>query len=358
MQIKTFKAASMKDVLSQIKDDLGSDAVIISKREVMDETFGKKTRPMIEVTAAIDYDAKKFDYHLKGMLSSNTSSQPRVIPDIATTHDQNPLSDEIFELKEMMKELIAHTGLKLHEKNPLRSELIKKGIRAHLIDLILSKLGDGAQIKSIKDLLKKVIRTKEAVDEKVWVFLGTTGVGKTTTMAKIAARSVLSEGKSAGMITLDTYRIGAIDQGRIYAKILNIPFISVKTVSEFSNALAQLDSMDVILVDTIGRSPFCGDYIPQLSQYFDAVAACKFLLMPVATRDSEMDKVTKTFSRLGINRMIFTKEDEAIHTGSIISHNLQYRIPVSHITNGQRVPEDIKGASSSKIVERCLGDIS
>ena len=206
--------------------------------------------------------------------------------------------------------------------------------------------------------MKKIVRTEGAAQVKIWAFLGTTGVGKTTTMAKIAANSVLNEGKKVGLITLDTYRIGAIDQGRIYAKILNVPFISVTTVEEFRKALAQLASMDLILVDTVGRSPLCSNYIPQLSHYFDGTSACKFLLMPVATRDSEMDTITKAFSKIGIDRMIFTKEDEALHTGSIITHNLLYRLPISYITNGQRVPEDIEGASSSRIIERCLGDIS
>lgn len=348
----------MKDVLSQIKDDLGKDAVIISKREVLDNAFGMTARPMIEVTAAIDYDAESFDYHIKNLSSQGVSHRTYSSTGIETPKAASPISNEILELKEMMKELIDHTGYKLHEKNPLRKAIIKKGVRAHLVDLILSKLGDKAHMESIRGLLEKIVRTSGAPEERIWTFLGTTGVGKTTTMAKIAAGSVLNEGKRVGLITLDTYRIGAIDQGRIYAKILNAPFISVTTVSEFRTALARLDSMDVILVDTVGRSPFCNDYITHLSQYFDGISSCKFLLMPVATRDSEMDITTKTFSKIGINRMIFTKQDEAILSGSIISHNLMHRIPITHITTGQRVPEDIETASSSKIIERCLGDIS
>ena len=348
----------MKDVLSQIKHDLGSDAVIISKRELRDDTFGMTARPMIEVTAAIDYDAETFDYHIKNPASTPQPLQTQLHPGLAAYSAPAEISDEIVELKAMMKELIEHTGYNLHEKNPLRTSLIKKGIRPHLVDLVLSKLGHEPQVETIKDLLKKLIKTTETPREKVWVLLGTTGVGKTTTMAKIAANAVLNEGSRVGLITLDTYRIGAIDQGRIYAKILNIPFISVTTVPEFKTALSQLDSMDVILVDTVGRSPLCSDYIPQLSQYFDGIFPCKFLLMPVATRDSEMDTTTKTFSKIGIDRMIFTKEDEALHTGSMITHNLLYRIPISYITNGQRVPEDIHRASSASIIERCLGDIS
>ncbi len=345
----------MKDILSRIKSELGSDAVILSKREIADTNFGLAAKTMIEVTAAVDYDAGA---HEK-MAKTEDISALRKFP-INSSSQPDALSNEIIELKEMMKELIAHTGVSLHNGNPVRKKLVSQGIRPNLADLLLSKIGQGANEHSVKDLLGKIIQTDRPVGNKVWAFVGTTGVGKTTTIAKIAARCVLNENKKAGLITLDTYRIGAIDQGRIYAKILNIPFLSVTTASEFRTALAKLESMsmDLILVDTVGRSPLCRDYIPQLKQYFGGINPCTFLLMPVATRDTEMDTITKSFSELNIDRMIFTKVDEAIHSGSIITHNLLYRIPISFLTTGQRVPEDIEEASASTITERCLGDIS
>jgi len=251
-----------------------------------------------------------------------------------------------------------HTGMKLHQGNPLRKKLVKKGIRENLVDIILSKLGSSANEASTRELLTKIIKTSPPQDSSIWAFVGTTGVGKTTTIAKIAARSVLNENKKVGLITLDTYRIGAVDQGKIYAKILNIPFISVTTVQEFRTALDRFASLDLILVDTVGRSPFCKEYIPKMKEYFHGIKVCTFLLMPVATRDTEMDTTTKAFSDLGISRMIFTKVDEAITQGSVISHNLISRIPVSYLTTGQRVPEDIEEATAGRIIETCLGDIA
>lgn len=343
----------MKEILARIKTELGSDAVILSKREIADTNFGLAAKPMIEVTAAVDYNLGTYDSQAK------VDSMPydRKSP-VTNSTPADDLSSEIIEIKEMMKELIAHTGLNLHKDNPLRKKLVSQGIRPNLVDILLSKLGQGAKEQSFKELLSKVVRTNAPTQNKIWAFVGTTGVGKTTTIAKIAARCVLNENKKAGLITLDTYRIGAVDQGRIYAKILNIPFLSATTVSEFKAALSKLESMDLILVDTVGRSPRCKDYIPQLKQHFDGVNPCTFLLMPVATRDTEMDTITKSFSELGINRMIFTKVDEAINTGSVITHNLLYRIPISYLTTGQRVPEDIEEASPSTIIERCLGDMS
>ncbi|HPW68048.1 MAG: flagellar biosynthesis protein FlhF [Desulfomonilia bacterium] len=354
MQIKTYTASSMKDILSQIKSELGKDAVILSKREIADKTFGLTARPLIEVTAAVDFDAGISGYHLKTSGASSGMPEPalQAFSGSSTEH----LAEGITELKDMIKELIAHSGMKLHEKNPLRKKLLSRGIRPNLVDVLLTKLGAGAKESAVRSLLGKLVRTEEPAASRVWVFMGTTGVGKTTTIAKIAAGGALNHRRKVGLITLDTYRIGAVDQGRIYAKILNIPFMSVSSVSEFRAALGKMGSLDLVLVDTVGRSALCRDYIPHLREYLDGIDPCTFLLMPVATRDSEMDTVTRTFSGLDIHRMIFTKADEAMHSGSVITHNLIHRIPVSYITTGQRVPEDIEKASSSMIVHRCLGD--
>lgn len=352
MQIKTYTAGSMRDILSRIKSELGSDAVILSKREITDPTFGMAARPMIEVTAAVDYDA-----HAGRPLHTGTGAPFRTPGQSSSGLSEQHLSSEITELKEMMKELIAHSGMKLHQDNPVRKKLLARGIRPNLVDVILSRLGAGSKETAVRDLLHRIVRTDAPpAAKRVWMFLGTTGVGKTTTIAKIAAGGVLSQNRRVGLITLDTYRIGAVDQGRTYAKILNVPFASVTTVSEFRSALSRMGSLDLVLVDTVGRSALRRDYVPQIREYLAGIDPCTFLLMPVATRDSEMDAVTRTFSELGIDRMIFTKADEAVHAGSVITHNLVHRVPLSFLTTGQRVPEDIEEATPSMIVQRCLGD--
>ncbi len=353
MQIKTYMAASMKDALSQIKTELGSNAVIISTREIRESGYGLMSKPLIEVVAAVDYDG---DTLIKKVAGNRSYEGKSISFNQASSLLQAPnhVSEEIVELKKMLKQLMTRSNVAPF--SPMREKLINKGVRENLADLIINKLGSDASETAIRELLTKLLRVEGPTGERVWIFLGTTGVGKTTTIAKIAARAVLSEAKSVALITLDSYRIGAIDQSRIYAKILNIPFFSVTTPSELNIALNQLQSKDLILIDTVGRSPFCNEYAQQLIGFFDGVKACKFLLMPVATRDQEMDTITKTFSPLKADRMIFTKFDEAHMAGSIISHNLIHRMPISHITTGQRVPEDIEPASTDKIIARTLGD--
>jgi flagellar biosynthesis protein FlhF len=350
MQIKTYTAASMKDILSQIKSELGSDAVILSKREITNAGFGLTAKPLIEVTAAVDYGAAREARPARAAAVQAYKSAETVSTPV------DALTGDIIEIKEMMRALIAQSGL--NDGNPLKTKLAAKGLRQNLVDIILTKLGGNANWEEVKGLLARIVKTELPGKSRVWTFVGSTGVGKTTTIAKIAAQSVLNEHKKVALVTLDTYRIGAVDQGRIYAKILNIPFVSVTTPAEFKTALVKLDSMDLVLVDTVGRSPLLKEYIPQLREYFDGTRACTFLLMPVATRDAEMDITTKAFAGLNIDRMIFTKADEAGSLGSVITHNLIHRIPVSYLTTGQRVPEDIEVATTEHIIERCLGDIA
>jgi flagellar biosynthesis protein FlhF len=351
-------AASMKDALSQIKSELGSNAVIISTREINESGYGLMSKPLIEVVAAIDYDGdgiiKNKQANKALSKTSYNTSYNTLNPASETLQVPNQIGDEIVELKKMLKQLMSQSNIA--PMSHLREKLITKGIRENLADLIIKKLGDDTNEDAVKELLSKLIRVEGPTDERVWIFLGTTGVGKTTTIAKIAARSVLSESRRVALITLDSYRIGAIDQSRIYAKILNIPFFSVTTPSELKSALNQLGSTELILVDTVGRSPFCTEYARQLIGYFDGIKACRFLLMPVATRDQEMDTITKTFSPLNVDRMIFTKFDEAHVAGSVVTHNLMHRTPISHMTTGQRVPEDIEPATPDKIIARTLGD--
>ena len=343
----------MKDALAQIKSELGSNAVIVSTREIRESGYGLMSKPLIEVVAAVDYDEGACTRRMQGYKTRavKPDDRHRAAPVLS---EPGRIGDEIVELKKMLKQLMAQG--RMTPASPVREKLLASGIRESLVDLVLSKLGDDATEEGVKNLVSKLVRVEGPTGDRIRVFLGTTGVGKTTTIAKMAARAVLSEGKRVALITLDSYRIGAIDQSRIYAKILNIPFFSVTTPLELTTALNQLDSTDLVLVDTVGRSPFCTDYVRQLLGFFDGIAACRFLLMPVATRDREMDTVTKAFSPLKVDRMIFTKADEAHTFGSIITHNMIQRTPVSYITTGQRVPEDMETASTEKITTRTFGD--
>lgn len=360
MQIKTYKAASMKEVLAQIKTEMGPHAVIVSTRQVKDNSYGLMTKPVVEVTAAVDYDEMRVasGKPVKAISPAPMPDEVETRPEISAAKlDISAMGSEITALKGMMQTLLKATGVEVARENPLRKALLEQGLKASLVDLILSKLGEKASLQSVKGLLSKVVHADPHMPKQIQIVVGTTGVGKTTTIAKLAARAVLNEELKVGLITLDTYRIGAVEQGRIYAKILGVPFLSVTSPEEFKRAVIQLRDKDLVLVDTVGRSAASDEHVVQLKEYCAGVPMAKILAMPVATRDSEMEKVMHTFAPLSIDRMIFTKADEAVTAGTVLSHNLLYRTPIAYITNGQRVPEDIAPASPEMIISMCLGDI-
>ena len=358
MQIKTYKAASMKEVLAQIKTEMGPHAVIVSTRQIKDTSYGLMTKPIVEVTAAVDFDEMRLASAKQAMDTTPQPPQAETPPEInPEKFDFTAMGSEITELKGMMRALLKVNGVEPARENPLRKALVEQGLRASLVDLILSKLGDQASPQSVKGLLTKVVHADSHMPKQIQIVVGTTGVGKTTTIAKLAARAVLNEGLKVGLITLDTYRIGAVEQGRIYAKILDVPFVSVTSPEEFKRAVIQFRDKDLVLVDTVGRSTAGEEHIVQIKEYCEGIPMAKILAMPVATRDAEMEKITRTFAPLGIDRMIFTKADEAVTAGTVLSHNLLYRTPIAYITNGQRVPEDIEPATPEMIIAMCLGEV-
>jgi len=350
----------MKEVLAQIKSEMGPHAIIVSTRQVKDNSYGLMTKPVVEVTAAVDYDMMRLASGKPSKVASPTPmpDEAEVQPEInAVKFDITAMGSEITELKGMLQTLLKVNGVEEARENPLRNTLLAQGLKPSLVNLILSKLGDKATPQSVKGLLSKVVHADSHMPKQIQIVVGTTGVGKTTTIAKLAARAVLNEGLKVGLITLDTYRIGAVEQGRIYAKILGVPFVSVTSPEEFKHAVIQFRDKDLVMVDTVGRSTASDEHVGQLKEYCASLPMAKILAMPVATRDSEMEKIMRTFAPLGIDRMIFTKADEAVTAGTVLSHNLLYRTPIAYITNGQRVPEDIEPASPEMIIAMCLGEV-
>ena len=196
MQIKTYTAVSMKDALTQIKSELGSNAVIVSTREIRESGYGLMSKPLIEVVAAVDYDEDVFMKRMQGRKTQTAKpdDRPQTAPILSAP---GHIGDEIVELKKMVKQLMAQG--KVNPAGPLREKLLARGIRANLADLVISKLGEEATEEGVKSLLFKLIRVEGPTSDRIRIFLGTTGVGKTTTIAKMAARSVLrSEERRVG----------------------------------------------------------------------------------------------------------------------------------------------------------------
>lgn len=191
---------------------------------------------------------------------------------------------------------------------------------------------------------------------KVVALIGPTGVGKTTTLAKLAANLRLREGVKVGLITVDTYRIAAVEQLKTYAELIDLPMKVVTSPQEMQTALDGLRHVDLVLIDTAGRSPRDDLKIQELKDCLDAARADEVhLVLSAAAGMSSLETVASHFKPVGVNSLILTKLDEATAAGQLLSVARHLRTPVSYLTTGQNVPDDIEPAHATRMARLILG---
>lgn len=228
-------------------------------------------------------------------------------------------------------------------------------------DLISSpeKVKDFYLNETIKFIFKylKVTDPLKTIDkrQKIICLVGPTGVGKTTTLAKLAARLKIQEGKNIELISMDTFRVAAADQLRVYAKILECNFSEVSDKNELLQAISKKSSADFILIDTAGRSVRTPEQIETLKRIAELPLPIEFhLVLSSSMKQRDIDENIRNFRFLSPASLIFTKLDESWAFGEILNSTVQNKIPLSYFTTGQRVPEDIEIASKERVVERIL----
>jgi flagellar biosynthesis protein FlhF len=343
MQINKFKAKSISEATAKVKNELGPDAIILSTKRLDGERSGNR----FEIAA----------------LPAETKHTP----------DQyNELKSDLMSIKDMICLLKSPGGIaeRLIMNPPVLSiyaRMIRNGVSDHCARAFLDSAGvfdsdipgekqQHVQLKIAKQILKfvKVDNSihSEGNGQKILALVGTTGVGKTTTIAKLAAQFMLRDKKKVGLISVDNYRIGAMEQLKAYADILGVPCFPAFNRKDLLFVLKQLENKDVILIDTAGQSQYDSSRISELQRMItDDLEIQSHLLLSVATSEDEMERTAVNFGTLKFQNYIFTKIDEAQTRGSIINQLMKLNLPVSYFTTGQNVPEDIETASKEKIVQ-------
>ncbi|MCA9263578.1 MAG: flagellar biosynthesis protein FlhF [Planctomycetales bacterium] len=190
---------------------------------------------------------------------------------------------------------------------------------------------------------------------KIVALVGPTGVGKTTTIAKLAANFRLKEKRRVGLITVDTYRIAAVDQLRTYADIIDLPMEVVSTPREMREAVSRLSHLDLILVDTAGRSPRDEVQLQELkSMLSEAEADEVHLVLSVVAGSTSLAKLARRFEDVGTTAILLTKLDEATGLGGLVPFLRDCELPISYVTDGQDVPQDIRVAESTDLAAQIL----
>jgi flagellar biosynthesis protein FlhF len=193
---------------------------------------------------------------------------------------------------------------------------------------------------------------------KIWAFIGPTGVGKTTTLVKLAAHFSLRVTKKITLITIDTYRIGGIEQLKTYAEILRLPFEVAHDREELRKIIEKNIGQDFLFIDTVGRNPNHVNQIEELKDFLTVHPRIEnHLLLSSTTKEKDLRQIIQSFSLLPIRSYIFTKIDETEEYGPLLNQLFLFKQPLSYLTNGQRVPEDIELATKVKVANLVMNQI-
>ncbi|MBD5157234.1 MAG: flagellar biosynthesis protein FlhF [Butyrivibrio sp.] len=408
MIVKKYTGSSETEAVMKAKEDLGSNAVVLNVRSMKQRGFAKLfKKDFIEITAALE--ERDFEQNVNSkkptfsqardeavqkqnskidLRADDTSAVPPVSVHKAETieHKLDSLHDMLR--NQMVKEEEAprdtretvpeNTGrentanfksLKLIYNKLIENEVDEKYANA-IINDIESSLKKESNLDSILASVYQKIILKlgepEGIENngrrKVVFFVGPTGVGKTTTIAKLASDVKIRQNCKVAMITADTYRIAAVEQLNTYANILDVPVSVIYSPSEITEALEDLSDYEMIFIDTAGRSHKNEEQRRELMEMIDNVRnsfedteVLVFLVLSVTTKYRDIISICDAYKGLSGYRLLFTKIDETNSLGNILNIKLYTQEPLSYMTYGQNVPDDIERADVQKLAKSLLG---
>ncbi|TCZ79978.1 flagellar biosynthesis protein FlhF [Paenibacillus albiflavus] len=420
MRVKRYLVDSMPDALQKIRSELGNDAIIVSTKDVKQGGFlGMFGKKKIEVVAAIDTAAankapvqpaprpvptipldliKPFMggstlggststdetrpqdtniFQIKPEVKVQTQAERSRVPETKSTLNEDAILAEMKSMREMIQKL-STASMGSSDSQSLPDMLLKYEARfidqevsqeiiKQLIDRCLEELSvDGdfseeAVRKSLRTQLMSYFPSEQyrSISENTRIvhFVGPTGVGKTTTIAKLAAEQVLKYRHRVGFITSDTYRIAAVEQLNTYANILNIPTEVVFSPKDLSRAFDQLREVDIIFMDTAGRNYRNEMYVSELHTLLQSEGQSEtYLVLSMTTKYRDMKAITANFQKFNLDKVILTKFDETDSYGCILNLVHDFGLTFSYIANGQNVPDDIELFKAERIIDLIMGD--
>ena len=401
MKIRRYFAQDMRQALRKVREEQGPDAVILSNRRVDGG---------VEIVAAVDYDEAELwrdpvgdpgeapaapAHHTPPPPAAGSRPSPKAAPKPAPrsasrTPDARPsggeaprpapevvwsqepaiqsLREEVHSIRDMLQhQLSALAWGELGRRKPNRAALFRKLIELDLSSAlarqVAAEAGDGADMealwrRALGFLARRIGVLEQGVLETggVVALVGPTGVGKTTTVAKLAARYALAHGaEHVGLVTTDTYRVGAVEQLRTYGRIMGIPVRVARSGEEIRGAVEDLFDRRLVVVDTAGlgqRDPRLGDQLRRLQEGSSMLQT--YLVLSATAHANALGDSIEAFQGSGLDGCVVTKLDEATGLGHVLSAVSQRQLPVAYVTDGQQVPEDLHPARAHNLVTRAV----
>lgn len=405
MIIKKFQAKTEEEAVMQAKKELGENVVVMNVRTIKPKGLFKWFRsPTVEVMVAKEEETeavrakeqteKMQTENLKDVIASidklRQLGEDGGEPSAKKTPpaEEAVLEERLENIQNLLEEKLKKQEDEKDIQNPeaekkntemtefirlLYNTMIENEVHEkyanQMIDEIEQNFGEKMKVEHVlshiyqKMVLKfgKVERITPAKKKgpKVVFFLGPTGVGKTTTLAKIASQFSVSGSKKIALFTADTYRISATDQLKTYANILGVPFHIIYSVDEMRTYLESYKEYDYVLVDTAGHSPNNEERRKDMNEFIhafgDEVETEVYLVLSATTKYRDLMNITDTYTAITDYKIIFTKLDETTVYGNLLNLKIHTGAPLSYVTNGQNVPDDIELFQPQEAVRKILG---
>lgn len=413
MIIKKYLAKTETQAIEMAKEDLGSNAVVMNIKKISPKGLAKLfMKGKVEVTAAID---ENVEYRsAEKNVAKETAETPRFIPDIVA--DDNAEAGKTDSIEEKLNSLQKMLEKQMTEKEDSQStteveqkqkvsfpekkeeaekkeepvskeeykarackDLIRKQMRQsevedEQIDAIMKEIDeslpkDAALDQILAAMYQKIIlmlgqpytldqKQENKKETKYVFFLGSTGVGKTTTIAKIASKLKLEKNKKVILATADTYRIAAVEQLKTYANILSVPLKVIYTPEELGEMKEEMEDYDICLIDTAGCSHRNKEQLKDIQKLLEQIPITSrevYLVLNAATKYRDLKEIADVYKELTDYSIIFTKLDETSSAGVMLNMRLYTKRPLSYVTWGQNVPDDIGKVDAQKIAKKLLG---
>lgn len=416
MKVRRYEARTYRDALAQVRDDLGPDAVILTTKELSKGgLFGLFSRGAVEIVAATEVplsppasartrrsrpeaptsrppaayarparplsEAARSQSAAASSVADGTPTEASPQPDSEAAERLGRLEEGMREMRRALESVLERGAEPLIPGGPVgvapvlresHRRLVEAGVLEAdaveiLADVDLSLLSDRPTEEELRRAVWEAVRAEFSVsgpllsagrqtERRVVAVVGPTGVGKTTTIAKLAAHYGLIENRRVALLTVDTYRVAAVDQLRTFADIMDLQIEVASTPEEARSKLTALAGQELVLIDTAGRSHSAERRIEELQALMRATEPDEIhLVLSATTKPADLLAIHASFGRLGANRLLFTKLDETATYGGLLTVARASKSPVSYLTNGQKVPEDLAVASAERLADLVAG---
>lgn len=375
----------MAETLGQVKRQFGRDAVILNTRTATEGgLLGIGGNPYVEIIAArrmsdLPKSLRRGKLESRSGVTGSAEGAARAVspdPNVVSTRQSDVVLSEVRTLKALVSDLLRDTRRSRAPNVPealfdTYQGLVENEVAEQIARQLVEQVHNSLSTRQLRDpqavraklaaLLESMLPTAGPIRclpngrPAMIAMVGPTGVGKTTTIAKLAANFCLRERRKVGLITIDTYRIAAVEQLKTYAQIIDIPLAVAASPDELQEAVARMADREIILIDTAGRSQRDEAKIRELHEFFRAVRPDEVhLVLSSVASEVVLSETIDHFRSLGIDRVVLTKLDEAIGFGVILSCLQRANAALSYVTTGQDVPDDIEVGKGRALAELIL----